>query len=141
MYIIPTHIQRNPRSYYEETHDGNINSWMTIQWYNRTERGKFSIRIQKRWLSLLKKKRRRKDRSSKSLNHKWWEPFRIKRQTRFQDYELQLPETICIHPIINICNLKKHNRSISNHESPPDIIDEQEEYEVKEIRKEKKDKY
>lgn len=80
----------------------------------------------------------RKDRPSRSLDHKWWGPFKIKRQTGPQDYEIILPSQVRIHPVINVCNLKKHLGGQPEHQDTPELNKDQQEYEVEEITGERK---
>jgi Chromo (CHRromatin Organisation MOdifier) domain/Integrase core domain len=91
---------------------------------------------QKVWLNI---KHFTSERSSKKLDHKRYGPFEIEEQHRRSSYRLKLPKTWKIFPIFNEILLtpyippsfpsqeKKHLRP------PPEIIDNDEEYEIEEI--------
>lgn len=58
-----------------------------------------------------------------------------------QDYELKLSAKAKIHPMFNICNLKKHHESIFHiAESESNIIENIEEYQVESIEEKKQTK-
>ena len=79
----------------------------------------------------------RKDRPSASLD-KYWGPFPIKRKVTQSSYKLELPPQTQIHPVFNNNALKRAathpfpGQQLQN-KPPPNIIEGQEEYEVKAI--------
>lgn len=77
---------------------------------------------------------------SKKLRSKYIGPYRIARKISSTSYELDLPATVKIHPVVNIQYLKRYNESPVEFAArtepppPPVIIDGEEEYEVEEVR-------
>ena len=76
---------------------------------------------------------------SKKLDQKKYRPFTIKEEIRQRTYRLKLPEEWTIHNIFNedLLTCCKKAEFASQHKDPappPDIINEEEEYEVEEIR-------
>ena len=76
---------------------------------------------------------------SKKLDQKRYRPFTIKEEIGQEVYRLELPEGWAIHDVFNE-DLLTHCKKVeftSQHKDPvppPDIINEEEEYEVEEIR-------
>jgi hypothetical protein len=85
---------------------------------------------------------RLKQKAAAKLSPRWIGPFTIKRKISSLAYELELPSTLQIHPVFHISKLKPINSSerFDPHRPsppsrpPPEIIDEQEQYEVEAIR-------
>ena len=79
----------------------------------------------------------KKQTPSKKLSAKWEGPFKILQQTSPVNYRLELPRTWNIHPVFHVDLLAPHNFTeaygLAYPRPPPDIIDDEEEYEVKEI--------
>ena len=76
---------------------------------------------------------------SKKLDHKRYGPFTIKEKIRQGAYKLELPEGWAIHNVFNedLLTRCKKVEFASQHKDPassPDIVNEEEEYEVEEIR-------
>jgi len=76
---------------------------------------------------------------SKKLDQKRYGPFTIKKKIRQRTYRLKLPEEWAIHDVFNedLLTCCKKAEFASQHKDPaplPDIINEEEEYEVEEIR-------
>src|ERR1700733_7468290 len=72
------------------------------------------------------------------LDDKWLGPYPIKKRINHVAYELELPPWLRIHPVFHVSLLepfKENSRTRDNKypQPPPIIIQEQEEYEVKEI--------
>lgn len=86
----------------------------------------------------------RKDKSSISLDHRWWRSFRIKKATSPQNYELDLSFQMKIHPVFNIYNLKLYHGSISDSiskESLSHIIKDIEEWKIEDILDKRQKEY
>ena len=80
----------------------------------------------------LKRNSGRKNRSSQTLNHKYWGPFRVKKQVNEHSYELELPKSMKIHSIFEIHRLKEvHGQQHQRKEST--IVKDQQEYEIERI--------
>ena len=79
------------------------------------------------------------NRPSKKLDQKRYGPFTIKKEIGQGAYRLELPEGWAIHDVFNedlLTHCKKAEFA-SQHKDlapPPDIVNEEEEYEVEEIR-------
>ena len=76
---------------------------------------------------------------SKKLDQKRYRPFTIKEEIRQGTYRLELPEGWAIHNVFNedlLTRCKKAEFASQHKDSapPPDIINEEKEYKVKEIR-------
>ena len=75
-------------------------------------------------------------RPSKKLADKWHGPFEILEKVGTHNYRLKLPEQWRIHPVFHVEKLKPYNQDQAhpNHPlPPPDLIDQEEEYEVEKI--------
>jgi hypothetical protein len=76
------------------------------------------------------------------LTQRWIGPFTIKRKLSPLNYELDLPSSFSIHPVFHISKLRLHRESerFDSHRPspparpPPEIIEQEEEYEVEAIR-------
>jgi transposase InsO family protein len=76
------------------------------------------------------------------LSQRWIGPFIIKRKLSPLTYELDLPTSLSIHPVFHISKLRLHcpserfdpHRPPLPDRPPPEIIDQNEEYEVETIR-------
>ena len=83
------------------------------------------------------------------LAARWIGPYRIKRKISPLAYELDLPPHLRLHPVFNITKLKLYrtsetfdsHRTVEPVRPPPEIVDENEEYEVEAIRDCRKRKY
>ena len=80
------------------------------------------------------------DRPSKKLNNKRYGPFKISKNIGSGAFELELPERWMIHNVFNEdlltqCIEPKFQGKHKELESPPVIINEEEEYEVEEVQK------
>jgi len=80
---------------------------------------------------------------SKKLDNKRYRPFRISKDIRSEVFELELPEGWMIHNVFNEDLLTRcvELKFKGQHEKPapsPMIINEEEEYEVEEVRKHRK---
>jgi len=83
------------------------------------------------------------DARTPKLSAKFIGPFKIKRAVNDNAYELDLPQSLQIHPVINITRLKQYrdgaqlfpSRPPPDARPPPEIVDEngEESYEVEEI--------
>jgi hypothetical protein len=77
------------------------------------------------------------------LKHKYAGPFKILKKINSATYELQLPANCKIHPVINVSRLRRFNPRLNRFaddegndiEPPPDLIDDEEEYEVESLLK------
>lgn len=85
----------------------------------------------------LKRRKKRKDRSSRSLNYRWWRSFKIKRRTDLQDVELILSQKTKIHSIVNVCNIKQYHGSSPTIIEQSDLESDMKEYKVETITDEK----
>ena len=79
----------------------------------------------------------------KKLNNKRYEPFRITKDIGSRAFQLELPERWIIHNIFNEnlltwCMEPKFKGQYEDPASLPIIINEEEEYEVEEVRKHRK---
>lgn len=79
-----------------------------------------------------------KGRPSPKLDHRYWGPFRIKRQVSPQAYELDLPSSMKVHPVFNTERLKKHYRELPKEGPAPEVIEGVKEFEVEAITGERK---
>lgn len=86
----------------------------------------------------LQRRKRRKNRPSISLDHRWWRLFRIKRRTGPQNVELDLLEQIKIHPVVNVSSIKPHYGNPSATPTIPQIDERFTEYKVEFIDDERK---
>ena len=76
------------------------------------------------------------------LSSRWIGPFLIKRKISALAYELDLPSSLPIHPVFHISKLKPYlisevfdpHRSLPPARPPPEIVDNEEEFEVEAIR-------
>jgi len=92
------------------------------------------------WLSTTNLKL--KGQPSPKLAQRWIGPFTIKRKLSPLAYELDLPPTLRVHPVFHISKLRPHRSSdrFDPHRPPlpnrlsPEIVDQEEEYEVEAIR-------
>ena len=83
----------------------------------------------------LKRNSERKDRSSQTLDHKYWGSFQIKRQVNEYFYELDLSKSMKVHPIFGTHRLKiAHGQQHQRKE--PTVLKDQQEYEVEKITRE-----
>ncbi|KAF7763757.1 hypothetical protein Agabi119p4_8294 [Agaricus bisporus var. burnettii] len=79
------------------------------------------------------------NRPTRKLDHKRYGPFDVLKQVGDRSYKLKLPDSWTIHDVFHTSLLTKvrdpefdsQNKPIP---PPPDIINEEEEYEVEEIR-------
>jgi transposase InsO family protein len=77
-------------------------------------------------------------RPSKKLDEKRFGPFEVLEKVGFSSYHLKLPVSWKVHPVFNEVLLRPHikprypNQNIYNR-PPPDVVDEEEEYEVDQI--------
>ena len=83
------------------------------------------------------------NRPSKKLDNKRYGPFRISKDIGLEAFQLELPERWMIHNIFNEnmltqCLEPKFKGQHEEPVSPPTIINEEEEYEIKEVRKHQK---
>jgi hypothetical protein len=74
------------------------------------------------------------------LDNKRYGPFKVKEKVGDQAYHLKLPETWAIHHVFHSSLLTRtHKVEFDNQKKPmpplPDIIDEEEEYEIEEIHR------
>jgi transposase InsO family protein len=77
------------------------------------------------------------------LKHKYAGPFKILKRINNTAYELQLPANSKMHPVVNVSRLRRFNPRLNRFaddegndiEPPPDLIDEEEEYEVDRLLK------
>jgi len=77
------------------------------------------------------------------LDHKRYRPFRISKDIDQETFQLELPEGWIIHNVFNKdlltrCKEPYYKGQHVEATPPPTIINEEEEYEVEEIRKYKK---
>ena len=92
------------------------------------------------WLSTANL--RLKGKPSPKLSQRWIGPFTVKRKLSPLVYELDLPSTLLIHPVFHVSKLRPHRSSerFDPHRPPvpdrpaPEIIDDEEVYEVEAIR-------
>jgi len=80
---------------------------------------------------------------SKKLDNKRYRPFRISKDIGLGAFQLELPEGWMIHNVFNEnlltqCVELKFKGQHEELASPPTIINEEEEYEVEEVRKHRK---
>jgi len=76
------------------------------------------------------------ERPSRKLSEKRYGPFKIIEKISDLNYRLQLPDNWKIHPVFHVDQLRKYNedpKSPNFNEPPPDLIEDNEEYEVEEI--------
>ena len=76
------------------------------------------------------------DRPSKKLADKWQGPFEVLEKIGTHNYKLQLPDQWKIHPVFHVDKLRPYHQdpSLPNHpKPPPDLIGQDEEYEVEKI--------
>ena len=83
------------------------------------------------------------NRPSKKLDNKRYGPFRISKDIGLEAFQLELPERWMIHNIFNEnmltqCLEPKFKGQHEEPVSPPTIINEEEEYEIEEVRKHQK---
>jgi len=83
------------------------------------------------------------NRPSKKLDNKRYRPFRISKDIGLEAFQLELPEEWMIHNIFNEnlltqCVEPKFKGQHEEPAPPPTIINEEEEYEVEEVRKHRK---
>jgi len=88
----------------------------------------------------LENKNIHSNRPSKKLDNKRYGPFRISKDIGLKAFELELPEEWMIHNVFNEdlliqCVEPKFQGQYRNPAPPPVIINEEEEYEVEEVRK------
>jgi hypothetical protein len=85
----------------------------------------------------LKAQNIRTERPSRKLDHRRLGPFKITRVISPHAYELELPRSMCIHPVFSVSLLDPAADDPlpeqRNPPPPPVIVDEEEEYEVEEI--------
>ena len=77
------------------------------------------------------------------MDNKRYGPFRISKDIGLEVFQLELPEGWAIHNVFNEdlltqCVEPKFKRQHEEPASPPLIINEEEEYEVEEVRKHRK---
>jgi Chromo (CHRromatin Organisation MOdifier) domain len=77
-------------------------------------------------------------RPNKKLDEKRFGPFEILEKVSFSSYRLKLPASWRIHPVFNEILLRPYTQPRHPHQHifdkpPPDIVDEEEEYEVDQI--------
>ena len=72
---------------------------------------------------------------SKKLENHWYGPFEIEETVGTHAYQLNLPHGWRIHPVFHVTQLEPfHHREDKELEQPPPVvIDDNEEWEVKEI--------
>ena len=80
---------------------------------------------------------------SKKLDNKRYEPFRISKDIGLEAFQLELPEGWMIHNVFNEdlltrCVVLKFKGQHEELALPPIIINEEEEYEIEEVRKHRK---
>ena len=72
------------------------------------------------------------------LNLKWYGPFKVLREISLVAYQLELPISWMIHPVFHISLLtpyvKTHAHRLNYSCPPPDLINDEEQYEVEQIR-------
>ena len=94
---------------------------------HRNKRRKPATELRPGDKAYVQKRRARKDRSSASLDDKYWGPFPVKQRVGQNSYKLELPPQTRIHPVFNSNVLK---RAVTNlfpgqqlqNKPPPDII-------------------
>ena len=91
----------------------------------------------------LENKNIHSNRPSKKLDNKRYRPFRISKDIGLGAFELELPEGWIIHNIFNKNLLTQYMEPKFKGQhmklaSPPMIINEEEEYEIEEVRKHQK---
>jgi len=95
-------------------------------------------------LVVLSAKNLRQKRPSKKLSHRYIEPFRVQDIVGKQAYRLTLPDTYRIHPVFHVSLLEPYHRRADDSSIPelplPELIDNDEQYEVEEILNRKKSK-
>jgi transposase InsO family protein len=77
------------------------------------------------------------------LKYKYAGPFKILKKVNSAAYELQLPANSKMHPVVNVNRLRRFNPRLNRFaddegndiQPPPDLIDEEEEYEVETLLK------
>jgi hypothetical protein len=88
-------------------------------------------------LVLLSTKNLRQRRPSKKLSHRFIGPFRVLEPIGTQAYRLALPMKWKVHPVFHVSYLEPYYQGIQselNEEMPPpELVNDQEEYEVEEI--------
>ena len=73
-------------------------------------------------------------RLNKKLDFKFIGPFKVKDRVGTQVYRLELPHTIKVHPVFHVSLLEPCKGSnYPNKHPPPEVIGDEEEYEVEEI--------
>ena len=88
----------------------------------------------------LKRNSRKKDRLSQILDHKYWSPFRIKKQVNKHFYKLNLSNSIKIYFIFDTYRLKEVYKEQETRKEL-EVTEEQKEYKVEEITREKDEKF
>ena len=83
------------------------------------------------------------NRPSKKLDQKRYEPFRISKNISLEVFQLELLEGWMIHNLFNEdlltrCNESQFKRQHVEPTSPPTIMNEEKEYEVKKLQKHRK---
>jgi transposase InsO family protein len=83
-------------------------------------------------------------RESKKLDHKFFGPFTIKRKVNDTTYELDLPESMRIHPVFHVSLLRpvmeNEIEGRTQGEPPAVIVEGEEEFEVEKIVRAKREK-
>ena len=85
---------------------------------------------------MLTAKNLNQHRPSKKLSHKAIGPFRIEKCVGKQAYRLTLPDTYRIHPVFHVSLLEPYKRGQNSDipkYPPPDLINDEEEWEVEQI--------
>ena len=85
---------------------------------------------------MLSTKNLNQHRPSKKLSHKAIGPFRIEKLIGKQAYRLTLPTNYRIHPVFHVSLLERYERGQNSDIPkflPPDLINDEEEYEVEQI--------
>ena len=91
----------------------------------------------------LENKNIQSNQPSKKLDQKWYRPFKILKDIGLKAFQLELPERWAIHNVFNEdlltqCNEPKFKGQHKELVPPPTIVNEEEEYEVEEVRKHRK---
>jgi len=107
-----------------------------VKTYNQKYKSKI---FNKDNLVLLSTKNLNQKHSSKKLSHKFAESFHINKSIEKQAYHLHLLVIYQIHNVFHVSYLKSYRHKEDNDETlyffASELIDEKEEYEVKEILK------
>jgi len=82
-----------------------------------------------------------KERQTGKLIERFVGPYKMKRVISINAIELELPDTIRIHPVVNMSRIIRYKEQVLGQKKQlalPVIIEEEEEYEVKKIMNKRK---